>query len=257
LAGVKPVGTKPPDGISVAPLLLGTAKDWPERMLFQHQAGRVSVRTERYRLDHQGLLFDMIADPGQERDITEQQPEVAGRLLKAVAAWKDDVLPGIAKDERPFPVGHADFPITTLPARDGVPAGGVQRSARAPNCSFFTNWLNTKDRITWNIAVETAGEYDVTLYYTCSQEAVGSVVELSFLNERVTGKVAEPHDPPLVGAKFDRVPREGESYVKDFRPLRLGVLRLETGRGLLTLRALEVPGPQVMDLRAVELTLRK
>jgi hypothetical protein len=71
----------------------------------------------------------------------------------------------------------------------------------------------------------------------------------------VTGKVNEPHDPPLVGAEFDRVTRGGESYVKDFRPLRLGTFQLEKGRGELTLRALVVPGRQVMDVRAVMLTL--
>lgn len=47
----------------------------------------------------------------------------------------------------------------------------------------------------------------------------------------------------------------GESRMKEFRPLRLGRIRLEAGRGLLTLRALEVPGRSVMDLRQVNLTL--
>jgi hypothetical protein len=32
-------------------------------------------------------------------------------------------------------------------------------------------------------------------------------------------------------------------------------MRLDKGRGPLTLRALEIPGDQVMDLRAVTLTL--
>jgi len=53
------------------------------------------------------------------------------------------------------------------------------------------------------------------------------------------------------------VPRDGESFVKDFKPLRLGVMTLEKGRGQLTLRALQVPGKQVMDVRAVVLTLQK
>jgi hypothetical protein len=46
-----------------------------------------------------------------------------------------------------------------------------------------------------------------------------------------------------------------ESQMKEFRPLRLGVIRLERGRGLLTLRALEIPGESVMDVRRVNLTL--
>jgi len=62
---------------------------------------------------------------------------------------------------------------------------------------------------------------------------------------------------PEVGCGFVVVPRDGESFVKDFKPLNLGVLTLEKGRGLLTLRAVEVSGKQVMEVRAVVLTLRK
>jgi hypothetical protein len=39
--------------------------------------------------------------------------------------------------------------------------------------------------------------------------------------------------------------------------LRLGTIRLKPGRSLMTLRALSVPGSQVMEVRMLELTLRK
>ena len=55
--------------------------------------------------------------------------------------------------------------------------------------------------------------------------------------------------------EHDRVVRNGESYVKDFKPLRLGVVEFKAGRGLLTLRALKVPGKQVMDVRLILLKL--
>src|SRR3954471_9765097 len=59
LTGVRPVGDKPLDGTSVAPLLLGTAQEWPDRMIFSHWNGNVSVRTQQYRLDATGRLYDM------------------------------------------------------------------------------------------------------------------------------------------------------------------------------------------------------
>jgi len=93
------------------------------------------------------------------------------------------------------------------------------------------------------------------LYYTCPVEDIGSTFELSFDKSRIQGSVTEAHDPPLVGAEFDRYDRGSESFVKDFRPLRLGRFRLEKGRGELVLRALNVPGRQVMDVRSVRLTL--
>jgi hypothetical protein len=69
--------------------------------------------------------------------------------------------------------------------------------------------------------------------------------------------VSEANDPPLQGAEQDRVPRDSESYVKDFKPMPDGTMTLEKGRGILTLRALEIPGKQVMDVRSIVLTLQK
>jgi len=49
------------------------------------------------------------------------------------------------------------------------------------------------------------------------------------------------------------VPRQ-ESYVKEFRPLKLGRMTLQPGPGQLTLTALEKPGRQVMEVRLLMFT---
>jgi hypothetical protein len=62
-------------------------------------------------------------------------------------------------------------------------------------------------------------------------------------------------DPPLY-TNQDTLPRPaGESQMKEFRTLKLGELSLESGPGPLTLRAIEIPGQSVMDVRRVTLTL--
>lgn len=247
---------KPLDGRSVAPLLLGKDGNWADRVLFSHWAGKTSARSQAHRLDADGRLYDLRSDPGQTKDITATDPATTERLKSAVAAWRKDVGVPAKADDRPYPVGHAAFPVTHLPARDGVPHGGVKRSAAAPNCSFFTNWKTIDDRITWDVEVATPGRYDVQLWYTCTKGSEGVTVELALGASKLAGKVAEPHDPPLRGAENDRVKREGESYVKDFRPLALGTVEFARGRGSLMLRATAVTGTQVMDLRGVTLTLR-
>jgi arylsulfatase A-like enzyme len=256
MAGIPIVGNKPLDGRNLMTLMSSRMEQWPERMIFSHQAGRVSVRTQRYRLDAAGNLFDMVQDPGQSRDISREQPEVTARLAQAVSQWRDEVLPKSPKDDRPYTVGYPEFPVTSLPARDGVPWGNVKRSAGAPNCSYFTNWKTPADKMTWDIEVVHSGNYEAMIYYTCPKPDVGSSIELSFNGKWIRGKVTEAHDPPLIGAEFDRADRGGESYVKDFKALKLGSFQLEKGRGELTLRALAVAGAQVMDVRAVTLTLR-
>jgi arylsulfatase A-like enzyme len=271
LADVPLAGKQPLDGRDVSPLLLGTASQWPDRMIFSHWAGKVSVRTRQYRLDDAGALFDMSADPRQMTDVSSSQPEVAARLAKAVAAWRRDVLSaaapakgkarraqnGQAADDRPYPVGYAEFPMTPLPARDGVPHGGVKRSAGAPNCSYFVNWTTTEDSITWDIEVQTSGDYEATILYTCPESDAGSTIELSFAGSQLTGKVSPGWDPPLY-TNQDTIPRPAaESRMKEFRPLKLGSIHLEKGRGQLTMRALEVPGKSVMDMRLLTLTLKQ
>jgi arylsulfatase A-like enzyme len=86
MSGVPVKSTKPLDGKSVKPLLMGETKGWPDRMIFSLQNKRISVRTQQYRLDPSGQLFDMIADPGQDRDTAKEKPEVAARLREAAAA---------------------------------------------------------------------------------------------------------------------------------------------------------------------------
>ncbi len=254
LAGIDLISKKPLDGLSLKTLLLGSTDKWPDRMIFSHQRGRVSVRTQRYRLDHTGKLFDMQADPGQYKDISKDKPRIAAKLAAAVKRWSAEALPK-GKDDRPFLVGYREFPTTMLPARDGIAHGNVKRSAGAPNCSYFTNFRDASDSITWDIEVATAGKYEAVIYYTCPAEDVGSTIELGFAGAAIKGKVAEAHDPPLRGAESDRAPRGSESYVKDFRPLSLGRVTLPKTRGRLTLRALEVPGRSVMDVRLIVLTL--
>jgi arylsulfatase A-like enzyme len=258
LAGVNVAPGKPLDGRSLAPLLLNPRAAWPERMLFSHWAGKVSVRTQTHRLDDRGRLFDMLADPGQTRDVAADEPELAGRLAQAVADWRRDVLGELARDQsdrRPFTVGYAEFPDAVLPARDGVAQGAIRRSARAPNCSFFENWTRPGEAVSWDVEVHAPGRYRAVAWYTCPAADVGSTVELSFGGSRLEAKIERAHDPPLVGASDDRVPRAGESYVKEFAPLPLGTFELSAGRGPLVLRAVHVPGKRVMDLRGLVLSL--
>jgi len=286
LAGVARVGAKPLDGKDLSPLLRGDVAGWPDRMIFSHQNGNVSVRTSGYRLDNRGALYDMAADPGQQRDIAAERPDVARRLADAVVAWRKDVLgsvparagesglavknaqgknkakaagggAGLPPDDRPYTVGYAEFPMTPLPARDGEAHGSVRRSASAPNSSYFVNWTHSDDAITWDIEVNTTGSYDVAIDYTCPLPDAGSTLQLSFNGAKLAGKVTPGWDPPLY-TNQDTIPRPAaESKMKEFRRLDLGTIRLEKGRGQLTLRATEIVGKTVMDMRQVTLTLRK
>lgn len=255
LAGVRlsPAPGKPLDGISIKEDLLGRQSSAGDRLLVSHWAGKTSVRSSRYRLDAGSALFDLIADPGQTRNIAADSPEVAKRLGQARESWKKEMSLPLPVDRRPFPIGHPAHPVTYLPARDGQTEGAVRRSGPAPNCSFFENWTQLGDRIRWSVDVLTEGDYEVILHHTCKEANLGAVIVCEWGPARLETTLTRAIDPPLEGAKQDRVPRKGESYVKDFQPLNLGTVHAKTGAMDLILRASSIPGKGVADVWMMEL----
>ncbi len=188
-------------------------------------------------------------DPGQNINIAENIPQIAKELSAEKEKWENEVLSELPEtDNRTFTIAHPDFIWTQIPARDGTAHGNIVRSARPPNCSFFTEWTSLSDSITWDAEVLAEGDFEVTIYYTCPVEDVGSIFQLNFGKEKLVSKITEAHDPPLTGMENDRDPRI-ESYVKDFKPFNIGTIYLNKGIGTLTLKAIEIPRAQVMDFR--------
>lgn len=253
LAGITYELNKSLDGKSLKPLLLKDNSEWKERLVVNNWKNKTSIRSQQFRLDDNGKLFDMESDPGQNIDISSEKPEITKQLSEAKEKWQNEVYSELPKtDTRTFPIGHPDYYFTQIPARDGTAHGNIKRSNRFPNCTFFTNWNSTTDSIVWEAEVLEYGEFEVEIFYTCPAEDVGSVFELSFGNNKVTGTILEANNPPLTGMENDRDPRQ-ESYVKEFKSLTIGTILLEKGKGNLVLRALEIPGSQVMDFRLLML----
>lgn len=249
LTGIKSQPKKPMDGISLQPLIMEKNPSWENRNIYNYWRGKLSLRNQNYRLDYQGQLFDMINDPGQTTDISIDRPQVVKELLEAKEHWKKTVLVELPnKDKRPFYIGHTSLQTTQIPARDGLPHGELKRSNRFPNCTYFTNWINQKDSITWEAEVHKAGNFEVTVYYSCEEDAVGSVFEVSFGKAKIKGKIAEAHTTEEYGAEEDRVIRQ-ESYVKDFKPLKIGVISLQKGKGTLKIKGIKKNGRELMDFR--------
>lgn len=259
LAGVAPTNRKTPDrpvdGRSLQPLLLGETDSWSPRLLFSIKKDQVSVRNQRFRLDAAGKLFDIAADPGQLHDVSHRFPEVQQELTRSADQHRKEMVNDFERyANRPFAVGFRQS--TTLPARDGIEHGTIERSAKAPNNSFFRHWTSVDDSITWDIEVLQPGNYRVTVFYTCAEGDQGAVITASIdgvdEDSIVRNAVVEAFDPPLYDKSKERVTKS-HYFVKDFRPLFLGELRLEKGRGRLRLAAELMPGNQVIDVHSIQL----
>ena len=186
-----------------------------------------------------------------EENVADRFPHVANDLSKALAAHRAEAARAFERfSDRPFTVGYADS--TTLPARDGVAHGTIQRSARAPNNSFFKNWTRPSDTITWDIHVGDAGRYRATVFYTCAAENVGNRVRLTRGESKAETTVSEAFDPPLWDKSKERV-AESHYFVKDFKPLVVGVIELSEGRAPLTLSCPSLVGGHGIDVYSVVL----
>lgn len=251
LAGIEASTQKPINGLSLAPRLRQEKADFPNRSLFSIKRNQVSVRTQRFRLDAAGQLFDIPADPGQRQDVSKQHPRETRRMKEQAARFSQQMQKHFqASADRPFTVGYGRS--TTLTARDGIPHGTIQRSSKAPNNSFFTNWTKAEDFITWDIDVGATGEYQAVVFYTCSAGNEGAKIRISTGTDFTEATVAEVFDPPLYDKSRERVERS-HYFVKDFKPLSLGTLTLKKGRATLKLLASEIVGQRVIDVQAVDL----
>ncbi|MDA0347830.1 MAG: arylsulfatase [Verrucomicrobia bacterium] len=252
LTGIQTKLDKSIDGRSFRPLLFDQTATWEPRVLFATKLKSVSVRTQRFRLDEAGQLFDLEKDRGQYTNVADRYPQVTADLLSQAKLHLKDMQADFRKyADRPFSVGYG--PFTTLPARDGVEHGSIERSSKAPNNSFFTHWTSADDSITWDVDVGKTGTYEVIVFYTCAEGDQGATLSLSMeRGDSIQAKVVDVFDPPLYDKSKERV-TDSHYFVKDFKPLRLGTMRLEKGRGILRLGSLDIQGKRVVDVHSLEL----
>ena len=153
------------DGISLRSALLGEQKLIPERTLFAHvqrsflppKWTRSAAMTERWRLIDGKELYDIVSDPGQQKNIAEDHPNVVKRLRGDYEKWWTSLAPALAQTVR-YGLGGAENP-TTLASHDWL-MSGVKQAAWHQSHVSRGSLINGA----WAVDVEQAGEYEITLY---------------------------------------------------------------------------------------------
>lgn len=256
IAGLSIQNCKPIDGISLKPLLTGKVDHLPERLLFSSLNNKRSVR-RGYYLAEEGSLFNLAIDPGQRLNIAPQFPEIYESLTDTLRKWYVDVIKGIDKT-RWYQVGYPQFPVTILPAEDSrlhpSENGKVAYSAPILCNTFIKNWDDTSSFVSWNIEVNTAAAYEVSISYTCAPVNTGCEFEFDFLDNKLMGVISDTHDPPLLSSP-DRVERTTQSYEKEFKQMWVGIMHLDQGKGEFILKPKIMKGKQMMDVKAITVKL--
>ena len=156
------------DGMNIRPLIDGTVKKWPDRILVTDSQRvrdpikwrKSSVMTDQWRLVNGKELYDINADPGQKNNIADANPKVVARLTKFYDAWWDEIVPTFGKPTAIY-LG-ADAPLAnpvTLTCHDWIADGStpwnqrhIRNAEKKPANTGF-----------WAVDIKSAGDYTVEL----------------------------------------------------------------------------------------------
>jgi len=275
LCGVTtPQGSKT-DGVSLRPLLEGQdSTSWPERILFTHnpidETNKFpgAVRTQRHRLVREikgagggskakandagatpWQLYDMETDPGEEKNIAKEHPEIVARLSAAYDAWFADISSEGLK-RFPLPVGHAEHNPVELHAPQAF-HDKPPNFASGPGFAndWLTGWSDEKAAVRFEVEVVTAGEYDFDLAYAAT---AATRLRLRAGDQTLEAALPAAEAPEIPLPHRDD---EGKSRYRDrqWPGLKLGTLHLAPGPASFTLECLTMPG---IDLKHLRLTRR-
>ena len=131
------------DGRSLVPLLKDENAGWEERTLITDSQRVVnpikwrnsSTMTERWRLLNGKALYDIEADPHQDKDVAKEHPEVVEKLRADYDAWWESLQPAFKRFAR-IQVGTEHESPTVLTSHD---------------------WLTKANMVPWNHAMLRSG----------------------------------------------------------------------------------------------------
>ena len=172
-AGVSvPAGLKL-DGRSLLPLLEGKRPDWPDRtIVIQSHRGdapvryhHIAVRTQDWKLVRPSgfgnerppanvgfELYDIAADPREEKNLADSRPEILGRLKAAYDKWFDDV--------------SSTRPDNYAPPRIVIGSGIATTAVLTKQDWKRTRGRGWGDQGRWLLRVAGASRFDVTVRLT-------------------------------------------------------------------------------------------
>jgi arylsulfatase B len=149
------------DGLSLVPLLRGKPESWPDRTLFidTHQSetpvkwNNTCALRGRWRLVDGRELYDLARDPGQERDVAGDHPQIVAELRAAYDAWWTEIEPSFS-DQPHFVAGTPHEDPLWLNTWD-LHGQSVYLQNQVEQCDRADGW--------WSVEFAAAGDYEITL----------------------------------------------------------------------------------------------
>jgi arylsulfatase B len=156
------------DGTTLKDLIASQKSiNWPDRMIITDSQRVVdpikwrksAVMSQRYRLVNGVELYDIKTDPGQEKNISKENPNQVEKMRAFYDEWWADLEPTFAQTTE-IQLGHPNHPKVTMTAHDWLNTGppwhqGMIRGAKGGDKQKFSGH--------WAIKVLEEGTYKVSL----------------------------------------------------------------------------------------------
>ena len=146
------------DGISLAPLLLGSSEPMPDRKLVvqygqKPQKNEACVLWNHWRLVHGRELYHIGNDPAQKEDLASSQPEILRTMQAHYDQWWSGVEP-LLDDFVPIVIGSEKQNPVTLTSADWA-------NVYCDNMNDLRNGKRVNSN--WNILPAKEGTYEIAL----------------------------------------------------------------------------------------------
>jgi arylsulfatase A len=237
-----------PDGMTLTGVFMG--ESFGRLPLYWHyphysnQGGKPggAIRVGDYKLiefyeNGRRELFDLKKDPGENRNLVEEKPDVAKRLADGLAAWRSAVG---AKMPKPNP-GYVPNPqakdgTILLHSRTAEVHGVMLRYEPLPHKTTLGYWVNPSDWASWEFTVTAPGRFAVEVLQGCGKGQGGSEVEVT------------------VGDQALKFTVEDTGHFQNFKAREIGTVTIDkAGRHSLAIKPKTKAKAAVMDVRQVTL----
>lgn len=248
LCNIKISGDYLPDGVSLVPLLQKEDANWPNRTIFTHTlSGDLtpypgSLRDNDYCLilrKEDSSLYNLKHDPGQTQNLSSVYPEIRDNLKRKYEKWFYDVSKKIGEDVI-VSTGYNEASFVELPATYARFNGKLRFRGAGFDNDWLINWTNEMDSIWWKIDNQENADFELSVYYTCPENALGTEVKVTINNQTLKCKITESFLPEPYKTS-DRAPRGGV-YEKPFKQLHLGDIFIPFGIQTVSLKSQNIAG---------------
>ncbi|HUX96977.1 MAG TPA: arylsulfatase [Bacteroidales bacterium] len=259
LCGIKFDPQKPLDGMDLSRVILKEMAP-TDRYIFSRQAFQnlencnASVRNNEFRLvrtKNDTLLFNMIDDPDQKKNLADIEKETVMDLAGILGRWENELVSGY----EPVTTIEAGFPEERsfiLPVQDAKLSGNIKFSSIHPNQAHTEGWKQPGDSIYWNLDIVTGGTYKVELRYGCSATDIGSDFAIKSDKSICLFRIEDPFES-LILPDRDYVKRS-ESVERTWTWMTIGNIELYSGNEQLVLKLLMPANSEAGLIKAIRLT---